>query len=216
MGRSYLAARSRFAFRQLPGILQSSLWGALSDSAAAPSRAAALITDLGNDLVFGSSPEDVVASAEECLTRLRSWNAEASIVLTRPPVESVQRLGALRFRFFRRALFPGCRLSLPQITSRTIELDERLVELATRFEVPLFCPDASWYGLDPIHLRRRHQLQAFAAMMDHWKLAVPSHTSALSRTRYQRPTAEVRWVFGRVKQTQQPVFRSGQTTVYAY
>ncbi|APZ91447.1 hypothetical protein [Fuerstiella marisgermanici] len=215
MGRSFLADRSAFGIRQLPGILKSSLWDGLRQSVDAAQPPRVLITDLGNDLVYGSSPEEVAAAADECIQRLKAWRSDCRFVMTRPPVQPVSSLGPLRFSFFRRVLFPTCRLTLPSIKSQTVELDARVQELAARHDIPLFLPDPAWYGLDPIHVMRRFQSTAFGQAMELWGDET-ADASGPSGAKHPRPTADVRWVWGRERKTPQPVETRNGTRVFAY
>lgn len=213
MGRSYLNNRSSFAARQLPGILKCPLWETLARTDSAD-RPLALITDLGNDLIYGRTPQEVADSAAECVERIRDWNPATQFVVTRPPVASVRKVGRLRYRVFVSFIFPSCKMTHAAALAGTIELDERLQELSARLTVPLFTPDSDWFGWDPIHIGRRFQSAAFGQMMDLWQTdssAVPK-----SGDRYPRPTAALRWVFGAEKRTQQPSVTSGDSAVHAF
>lgn len=212
MGRSYLASRSSFLARQLPGILQSALWQTLPlmNPVTPP---LVLITDLGNDLIYGRNPLEVAESARECVARFRDWNPEAKFVVTRPPVSSVCSLGPMRFRFFRKIIFPRCQLSLADAQSQTVELDGRLVDIQDDLNATLIEPMAEWFGADPIHIRRACQPEAFARMMAGWNV---TPAEAVSGIRHPRPTAELRWVWGREKITAQPVVNLGETRVFAF
>ncbi len=215
MGRSYVNARSGFAFRQLPGILHCPLWDQLDECSVDECVPCALITDLGNDLVYGRSPQDVAESTKESITRIRRWAPNAEVVVTRPPVVSVERLGFLRFVGFRTALFPKCGLSLEDVKRHTVELDERVAEIADEEGVPASKPADHWYGWDPIHYRFRHQSEAFGAMMNQWPSLNELVTTSIGPS-HPRPTAAKRWLFGREKQTAQPVVTRGETRVFAY
>src|SRR5688572_31021942 len=70
-GRSY-GAWSRFLFvRRLPGIAGCGLWPALEASPPLRNvRRVALLTDAGNDLVYGASPEEIAGWIGTCLDRL--------------------------------------------------------------------------------------------------------------------------------------------------
>jgi len=57
-GRSY-GAHSKFVVRTLPGILQSGLWRHLESLSTVPTRA--LVTDIGNDILYGFSAEQTLA-----------------------------------------------------------------------------------------------------------------------------------------------------------
>jgi len=61
-GRSY-GAQSRLIVRTLPGILQSGLWRKLETLPVAPTRG--LITDVGNDIVYGFSAQQTLEWVEE-------------------------------------------------------------------------------------------------------------------------------------------------------
>jgi hypothetical protein len=109
-GRSY-GARSQVVFRTLPGILDSGLWHEL---AARPHLATrALVTDVGNDILYGFSPEQTLAWVAEALRRLS--HVTNDIVVTDLPLVSIRRLSRLKFLAFRSILVPSCRLSLAQV-----------------------------------------------------------------------------------------------------
>ncbi|MGB4740140.1 MAG: hypothetical protein WBH50_18220 [Fuerstiella sp.] len=220
MGRSYCAERSGFAFRQLPGILRSDLWNVLPQGNNNDPPPTALITDLGNDLVYGSSPEEVAAATVETVERIRSWNSECRIAMTRPPVHSVNTLGSIRFMVCKAALFPFSGLRLPAVKTATLELDRKIVELADRLSIPLTATNSDWYGLDPIHVKRSRQTEAFSKYFDPWSLpenndSNPPHRRPLNGLTF-RPTARLRWVWGTEKQTQQPVLTDGGFSVFAF
>jgi len=189
MGRSYLLERTGFAFGKLPGLLRCGIWDALPSfpDTVAP---CALVTDLGNDLVYGCEPAEVVAAVEESVQRLRSWNPRCRIVLTGPPVETVRRLGWLRFLMFRSVLFPFSRLTLESVQQKTLELDERIALLAEQYGLHVVRPHMEWYGLDPIHVRRRSQQAAF----NHGtRLSVSSLRGGVRQSHGQRPQCGGCW-----------------------
>ena len=212
MGRSYLNQRSRLLLRQLPGILHSGIWDAL-EAENKEAVAHVLITDLGNDLVYGRSPEEVAQSAEESLRRVRARLPLARIVLTAPPLDAVQKLGMLRFLFFRTVIFPSCRLSLGDVKQGTSELKDRLREIADREEVPLYQPNPQHYTFDPIHVTPGSQQAAFGGMIDLWQA---EHADNTPGRRHQRPLAEKRWVRGRERLTPQPSVHLNETQVFAF
>ncbi len=213
MGRSYVCDRSGFALRQLPGILRSGIWDALPVAGPQKTQSVAILTDFGNDLLYGRKPTEIVAAAEECITRLRRWDENCQVVMTRPPVDSVNTLGWLRFTFSRFVLFPLSKLTLAGVKTQTLDLDQGLQEVATRLNIPVYQPHADWYGLDPIHVRRKHRSTAFGEMMNLWP--VPKQALSCSENR-SRPTAAIRWVFGKQRETTQPSITSTNTNVFAY
>lgn len=150
LGRSY-GSSSRILVRTLPGILQSGLWQRLEASPPAPTRA--LITDVGNDLLYGFGPERTLAWVEECVLRLRRFTGD--IVLTDLPLASLRRLSRSKFLLFRSMLFPRCRLSLEQTLDEAERLTAGLAELAASRGLRFFRMRPEWYGFDPIHVRPR-------------------------------------------------------------
>jgi len=104
-GRCY-GAQSRVLIRTLPAILQAGLWRQLESFSAAPTRA--LVTDVGNEILYGFSAEQTVASVEEAVVRLQQFNRD--IVLTDLPLVSIRRLSRAKFLAFRSILVPSCRL----------------------------------------------------------------------------------------------------------
>ena len=86
-GRSY-GARSQLVFRTLPGILDSGLWPELESRSPAATRA--LVTDVGNDILYGFSAERTLAWVEEALRRLSRVTHD--IVVTDLPLASIRRL----------------------------------------------------------------------------------------------------------------------------
>ena len=214
MGRSYCGERSGFVFWQLPGILKSGIWSALC-STDAPEPALALLTDLGNDLVYGKTPKQVTDAARESIVRLREWNSECRIVMTHPPVDSVSKVGWFRFIICRLILFPKCPLNLAEAKAATVELADRLVQLADEMGIEFFKPLPDWYGLDPTHVKRRCQTAAFREMIARWQQPTPSTTSEF-RPKTRRPTAQSGWVFGRERVVKQPAVSSEGLKVFAY
>ncbi len=112
-GRSY-GAPSNFMFRTLPSILKSSLWTELASRP--PMATRGLVTDVGNDILYGFSVERTLGWVEEALVRLRAVTND--IVLTDLPLASIRRLSNSKFLAFRSVLSPSCRLSLTEVIER--------------------------------------------------------------------------------------------------
>jgi hypothetical protein len=104
-GRSY-GAHSRVLIRTLPGILESGLWSHLETLSRVPTRA--LVTDVGNDIMYGFSAQQTLTWVAEAVKRLRKVTDD--IVLTDLPIAGIRRLSQAKYLFFRSTLFPSCRL----------------------------------------------------------------------------------------------------------
>lgn len=162
-GRSYGRA-SRVLGRTLPGIDECGLWNALGD--AVSTQTFALITDIGNDIVYGYDVEMIAAWIEQCLKRLQTLGART--IITRLPVESIESLSTLRYRVAKAILFPGRRLSLDEAKQRIGCLDTTMRDLAPQYGATLVNLPGEWYGMDPVHIKRSQYSTAFAQIMASW------------------------------------------------
>lgn len=222
-GRSY-GMTSAVLGRKLPGILQCGLWSALSALPSAPTTA--LVTDIGNDIVYGATVKSIVAWVDECLERLMRDGSTSnraaqnnSIVLTLLPTESVTGLSQWRYSLLRTCVFPGCRLPRNVALSRAIELNSALQELAARRAIRTVRPRVEWYGFDPIHIRLRHWSAAWSEVLSPW-VSEPSRPirarGSLSRWLYLRSRApEQRALFGFERRAVQPSGRLRDGTTIA-
>ncbi len=165
-GRSY-GMWNRVLGYSVPGIVQCGLWDALAQRSAVPT--AALITDVGNDLLYGASPETILAWVETCLARLRPVCER--ITMTELPLHSVARLTPPQFVMLSRILFPRSRLSLTDAIAHSRRLNDGLLSLAEKFSAHVIAPEKIWYGFDPIHVRRRHVASAWHALLAPWSAA---------------------------------------------
>lgn len=147
-GRSY-GAPSQFLFRTLPGILKSGLWTELERRP--PMMTRALVTDVGNDILYGFSVERTLGWVEEVLRRLRRVTQD--IVLTGLPLAAVYRLSRIKFLVFRSMLVPSCRLTLAQVIENAERVNEGLLRLSQMYGAKFVHLHPAWYGFDPIHVR---------------------------------------------------------------
>ncbi len=147
-GRSY-GVSSRVFFRTLPGILESGLWRMLESLPQAPTRA--LVTDIGNDVIYGYSVEQTLEWVVEVLDRLQRFTRD--IILTDLPLSSIKRLSQAKYLFFRSILFPSCHLLLSEVIKAVERVNTELEEIAAARGLRFFRLNPSWYGFDPIHFR---------------------------------------------------------------
>ena len=202
-GRS-LGGRSRVLFRQLPGILECGIWDALASHPAG--ETSALVTDIGNDLLYEVPVPTIAAWLEECLRRLKSQNAR--IVMTRLPVQNLPGLGKTRFLICRTCTHPVCRLTLAEACARANELEARVEQLAEKYGATLVPSQLEWYGWDPIHVRRRQWKFAWKAILAAWNWEVSPETRVKTPLRRKLQfffaAAERRWLSGRQLHHPQP------------
>jgi hypothetical protein len=198
-GRSY-GAPSRIAGRTLPGILQSGLWSALDRLDRAPTRA--LIMDIGNDILYGFSPAQILSWVEEAAGRLLAHTRD--VVLTDLPAHSVKRLSKAKFLFFRTLFFPPSRVSRDEAFESVDELNRGLARLAAGRGLRLVRLRPEWYGFDPIHLRPAVWPSAWAEILvgeEGASAAAPF--SVLEWARLHTLPPERRWFLGLEQATPQ-------------
>jgi hypothetical protein len=148
LGRSY-GMESRVLARTLPGILDSGLWTALAERPRLATRA--LVTDVGNDILYGASPGQILEWVGEALGRVRRFTDD--VVVTGLPLDSIRRLSPTKFLAFRTILFHRCHLTFAQIIDAAEEIAEGLARLATSHGARFVGLRPEWYGFDPVHIR---------------------------------------------------------------
>jgi hypothetical protein len=205
-GRSY-GAPSNFMFRTLPSILKSSLWTELASRP--PMATRGLVTDVGNDILYGFSVERTLGWVEEALVRLRTVTND--IVLTDLPLSSIRRLSNSKFLAFRSVLSPSCRLSLTEVIERAGRVNEGLVQLSASYGTRFFRLDPAWYGFDPIHMRPSQWRSAWQQILGAQPEGKSGSGSIIESVKLYFMRPERRWMFGMEQVTPQTgvALRSG-------
>jgi hypothetical protein len=203
LGRSY-GEENRVLLRTLPSILECGLWAALERLPKARTRA--LVTDVGNDIAYGSSAERILRWVDECLARLRRVTDD--IVLTDLPLDNLRRLSPAAFLVVRGVFYPGRRLTLEQALRTAEETSAGLADLARGHGARLVRPRPGWYGRDPIHVCPGQWASAWATIA--LGEDVPrdgARGNALARwaewARLYALPCERRWLLGRERVTPQ-------------
>jgi hypothetical protein len=212
-GRSF-GQESWVLGRKLPGILECGLWRALERDRR---PGVGLVTDVGNDVAYGVSVPRILEWVRDAVDRLLEAGIRPAVA--RLPMASLRTIGAVRFAVFRRLFFPGCRLTLAEALTRAAEVDAGLVDLAAARGLGLVVPETDWYGMDPIHIRRRCERRAWRSMCSAWaapplviedRLAPPAPVRGTWRWRPER-----RWWFGVERRAAQPSRRLADGTTVA-
>ncbi len=163
-GRSY-GQDSQVFGRKISGIFPCALWQDLQSRPPLPT--AALITDVGNDLMYDVMPEQLLNWVGACVERL--VNVGATTIVSELPLGSLDRLGAARFHFLRRLMFPSNRLTLKAAKSYAAAVNEGLVSLGRKEKTSVIPVSPSWYGFDAIHLKRRTWRVAWPIILASWR-----------------------------------------------
>jgi len=210
-GRGY-GVNTRVAARRLPSILGSGLWRGLDRQGG--SAPVALVTDVGNELLYGFSTDQITSWVRESVRRLA--DRDATIVITGLPMAGIATVGAVRYRALRTFFVPGCSLSLADLKSATARLDSELRTIADDFGARIIEQPAHWYGFDTLHVRRRHLDDLWRAACVAWGFScveLPVTSSVADWVKIGTKAAEVRSLAGVMRFTPQPVLplRTGGT-----
>jgi len=213
-GRAY-GVSSRVGLRRLPSILASGLWRALDRAQAA--QPLALITDVGNELLYGLGVAAVAGGVREAARRLTDRGA--TLVITGLPLASIARVGRVRYRLLRTLYVPGCLLSLAEIHDASRWLDDELRVIAADTGATFLDQPGAWYGLDALHVKRSRLDDLWARVGDAWALP---HTPGRPRSSLREwavlgsRAAEVRSVARVMRFTRQPVIERDGVRVWMY
>jgi hypothetical protein len=190
LGRSY-GMPSRVLARTLPGILDSGLWKALTHRPPLPTRA--LVTDVGNDILYGASPAQILDWVDEAVRRLRFFTDD--IVMTGLPLDSIRRLSPTKFLVFRNILFHRCRLTFTQVIDASERIDAGLASMAARHGARFMDLRPEWYGFDPVHIRPGRWGTAWREILG--GVSSAGEAPSLAETvRLHALSPERQWLFG--------------------
>ncbi len=215
-GRSFGQESSIFT-RKISGIIQCGLWPALASATARPTTA--LVTDIGNDILYGTSVNVIVDWVATCFDRL--LEAGARTIVTELPVGNLRGLSATRFWILRSLFFPSCRLSFGEVVDAAEELNRRVGDLAGERQIRVIPLKNTWFGFDPIHIRRRQWSFAWREILGHLhdqRAPASAARGSLRRWLYLHLLApEHRRIFGLDQRHEQPSGKlSDGTTIALY
>lgn len=162
-GRAY-GLTSQALGRGLSGITGSGIWHQLDRLPARPTYA--LLTDIGNDIVYGSTPQQVLQSVAECVTRLQRHGAQ--VVVTNLPLAAIERLSVRRYLFYRNLFYPSSCLSRDEALSCAQAVHQGLGELALRQHFRLYEQHPQWFGADGIHVRYWRRSRFYQDVVTHF------------------------------------------------
>ena len=126
-----------------------------------PLPTAALVTDIGNDLLYGVPPERAARMGRampRSARRGRRGDGRHAIAGWRASSDSSEA----RFRFFRRLFFPRSTLTLADAQASWSSSNQRTAHRTGRIAKNTGNSSVeSWYGFDPIHFKRRVECTAW-------------------------------------------------------
>ena len=159
-GRSY-GRETRFMGMEFIGHTDSTMWQAASQPSDIPSIA--FLTDIGNDIAYGSPPDELLAWVTTVIERLSAHCEHFAI--SRLPTGSIARLGRFRFWLLKTFLFPGTPLQFSDIMNAVDSVNDGLEQLSHQYPITLVDPETRWYSPDIIHIKKRRYAAAWKSMM---------------------------------------------------
>src|SRR5207245_8610948 len=121
-----------------------------------------------------------------------------------------------RFQFFRRLFFPRSKLTLSDARLFVREINDRLLALGRAQKIPVIPVSPSWYGFDPIHLKRSKKREAWPSLLAEWRAGqgpLTISSSSLWTAAYLASLAPLeRSQFGFWRRTAQPSGRLNDGT----
>ena len=211
-GRSF-GQYARVFGRGLPGILESGMWQAMDHSRASVETSPpmyALITDVGNDIMYGVAPEQISQWIRECIERLQQHNA--SVVLTALPMCTIESLQRWRYEVTKALLFPTRSMTFESAKDRARQVNQAIEDIGEQLDVPVVAQQAEWYGIDPIHIRFAQCRKAWHQILSHWPVEAGGHALRAADVwriwaRLHLTPPESRHLFGITQRRAQPAAR---------
>lgn len=204
-GRSY-GLTTRVLGRELSSLTACGLWSACDSHSDLPTSA--LVTDVGNDVMYGVPVDEILAWVDEVFRRLQK--RQAKVVATALPLETLRRLRPRQYQVLRTLLFPRNRASFAEARDRAEAVDRGVRRLAEAYGATLIEPQLAWYGIDPIHVRRSQWNTAWGQIVGAWQPPSPVTPVALRSWTWARSQlwapAERRW-FGIPQRRAQPAIK---------
>jgi hypothetical protein len=213
-GRAY-GVSSRVWARRLPSILSSGLWRALDRTQV--EKPLALVTDVGNELLYGLGVAAVAGAVKEAARRLADRGARLAI--TGLPLASIFSVGATRYSLLRTLYVPGCLLALDELKEAAQWLDDELLALAAELGATSIEQPGDWYGLDAIHLKRSRLDALWRSVGDAWGLPAAPRTPRATLAEWARlgsRAPEVRSLGRVMRYTRQPTIDRDALRLWLY
>ena len=192
LGRSY-GAHSRVIVRRLPGILESGLWRTVD--ALPPAPTIGIVSDVGNDILYGYAPQQILTWVGDAVTRLQRYTGD--IALTGLPFHNVADLSERRFRIMRTVMFPSSRQTLAGARATSVVVQGGLERLAARRGVRFIPLRREWYAWDPVHFHSSSWRNVWAEFLGLDQSSLANEPGGLTESvRLWLRADEHRWLFG--------------------
>lgn len=137
-----------------PPIGSCGVFSAAREQADGAERAVALVADIGNDIMYGASAEDIVADLEAVFEKLRGLGAD--ILATPIPEVFEENFGEFYFRCLRFLFYPRSAVDREQAVAAVRRINRFLKDSESERGIRLIRGLDRYRGFDKIHYRFFH------------------------------------------------------------
>ena len=146
-GRAYCAPGGLLNI-SYPPIYTSDIFDVAHEKRESGYRVVALVTDIGNDIMYGVPAEQVIETVQQIFGKLEAMDAE--IFYTTLPVAFEKGVHPLWFYLLRSLLLPFSRVSYDEAVAEIIEVNQFLRQSASK-QCHLISDMDRYLGFDEIH-----------------------------------------------------------------
>ena len=146
-GRGYVSEGGIFNVIY-PPILNCGILEAARNKRKTNQQVVALITDIGNDIMYGVAPEEIINGLQNLFIALDEF--ETSIFITSIPIDLKNDIGESYFRILRRIFFPKSPVEYSQ-ASETIETINQFILKSSNEKITVISDMKQFCGMDKIH-----------------------------------------------------------------
>lgn len=184
-GRSYCRP-NRVLGWSLPGLSESGWREAWRHDDQEVSSRSVILTDVGNDLLYGIEPDELLSHVELCLDALHPSDR---IMLMGLPLDRLEQVRSIEYQIFKKIFFPGSTIAFETAMRSAREVQHGLEALCRARQNRWLIPPSSWYGIDPIHIRRSLQRKAWRTVLQQLDASgeIASSSSAIELTETAGP-----------------------------
>lgn len=146
-GRGYISRGGIFNVIYSP-ILNCGILEAIRNKRGSNQHVVALITDIGNDIMYGVAPEEIVSGLQYLFSALDEF--ETNIFITPIPIDLKNEIGEFYFHILRQIFFPKSQAEYSQ-TSETIEIVNNFILQSANEKITVINDMKQFCGVDKIH-----------------------------------------------------------------
>ena len=163
-GRGFCARGGMFNFTYSP-ILDSRVLESAEKKSKNAFHTAVLVTDIGNDLMYGISAETLIESLDAMIDRMLGW--EANIFLTSIHVNLKKDVSPTTFLLLRFVFYPGSKVTFEEADMFVTKVNRYLEEKSrTNEKVHLITGMETFAGSDKIHFSLLKTHSAWSKVSD--------------------------------------------------